>query len=160
MLYSALTAPTLWGNFFFTLPHFVIGGVLVEATWRRKCWLRGVSDGVGLMFQGLVGGVLFLIPACGMVKSTLDTLGCRSALEHGDVSIVSGVLTIDKKIYKPGAGHIDFSIGGYAFKTGIEGRSCDCGYIASIGSKISRAANMAVKAEVKDGVILRLETVQ
>lgn len=160
ILYSAVSAPTSFGTFVFTVPHVIGGMALLWASWRRKCWFRNMSGPLGLIIQALVGGIFFLVPGYFMTKNWFDTFGCRSALQAGNVSTLTGELTITKTFHKPGYGYIEFGIGGQSFSTQTAGPGCDCGYIQSVGRNVLRAKNKQVRAQVMNGTVLGLELVQ
>ena len=122
--------------------------------------MRNMSGLWGLILQTLVGGIFFFVPGYFMAKSWVDTFECRSALKEGNVSRLTGELIVAKTFHKPGYGYIEFDIGGQSFSTKTEGLACDCGYIQSVGRNVLRAKNTQVKAEILNGVVLRLEASQ
>ena len=119
-----------------------------------------MNGSLGLIVQTLAGGIFFSVPAYFMTKNWIDTFDCRIALREGNVSVVTGMLTVNKIFYKPGYGYIDFDIEGQSYSTRTEGPGCDCGYIQSVGRQVLRAKNTQVKAQILDGTVLGLQSIQ
>ena len=163
LLYSAKTASISWASLLFLTPHLIGGGALLWATWRRRCWLRGMSGTAGLFVQGLGGGLFFLVAAFVITREALETLDCRrlqATANVSEVQTVSGPLAIDKRFQKPGYGYIQFSINGHALHTYTDGLNCDCGYLRPVGRAVTLVEGQAVRALVSGKVVLTLEHIE
>ena len=160
LFYSALDAPTHVSHVLFTVPPLVIGIGFLWGSWRRRSWSKNLSGTSGLIIQALFGGVFASAGASAMIGSALDTFTCRDVLRQGQASVVTGKLTIDRIFHKSGYGNIAFDIDGHPFTTQTGGFGRDCGYIQSLGQDVLRAQDTQVKAQVRNGKILRLESVQ
>ena len=158
--YSALTAPTLWGHSLGLLLLAAVGGVLLWGSLRGKCWMRGMSGLFGVAVQFIVGAIFFSVPMYFNAHAWVDTFTCRNALREGDVTTVSGMLSIESTFEKPGFGYITFSIDGRSYTTHIAGKECDCGYIQAIGRTVERSNNQMVKAKIHGRVVLSLEQIR
>ncbi len=159
LLYSALAAPTSWENVLVTVMPLALGTAMMWASWRRTGTFRGLNPTFGRILLMLVGVFVFSLGAYFTGHNLADTLACRSALRHGDVSVVTGLLTVDEVVpYRgKGPGYIKFTIDGKSYTTATDG-PCDCGYIQSAGIVVQHAANTSVKAQLRHGVVLGLET--
>ena len=159
-LYSAATAPISWASLLFLTPHLIGGGALLWATWRKKCWVRGMSGTAGLVVQGLGGGLFFLVAAFVITRDSLETLKCRRLQGTSEVQTITGPLTIDKRFQKPGYGYIQFNINGKNLHTYTQGLNCDCGYIQPVGRVATLVESQVVRAQVAGKVVLSLERIE
>ncbi len=160
ILYSALAAPTSWENVLITVMPLVIGTAMMWASWRGIGTFTGLSPTFGRILLMVVGFCLCILGAYFTGHNLANTLACRSALRDGNVSVVTGMLTVDEVIPYRGkaSGYIKFTIDGKSYTTATDG-PCDCGYIQSVGTVVQHAANTRVKAHLRNGVVLGLESV-
>jgi hypothetical protein len=157
MLYSIAESPICLTRILIAIPFLFVGAALLWSTWHRKVWLRGVDGAVGLVLQGAVGAVFFLVTAWSTGANFLEGVECRSRLASGEVDIVQGPLTLQFRSGKT-SGMIHFSIDGRPFRTGTE-FACDCGFIQPLGRRVDDVATKHVRAKVIGNTVLALELV-
>lgn len=119
-----------------------------------------MSGTSGLVVQGLVGGLFFLVAASVIARDALATVKCRHLLGASDVRTVSGPLIVSERFRKPGYGYLRFSVDGHRLHTYTQGLGCDCGFIRPVGRSVKLVEGEGVRAQVSGDTVLSLERIE
>jgi hypothetical protein len=157
-IYSAASAPVLWGAAFFVVPHLLMGGAALYATASRKQWFRGLKGGIGLAVQGVLGAAFFGVAAYSVANNTVQTISCRAASGSMELQRTTGPVHIVQDFYKPGYGYVRFTVGDQLFVTATAGLGNDCGYLKPLGSAILKLEGTTVHVEYRGSAVLSLST--
>jgi hypothetical protein len=160
ILYSALDAPIVWTFVVTPLVPIVVGAAVLWAGWSGKGRVNGLPGMSGRIVLCIVGALFFVVGATFTVSGWRDTVDCRNALRSGEVTVVTGKLSVDEVVEYRAAGHIKFSVGELSYSTQTKNAPCDCGYIQALGSTVQHAAGSTVKVKLHDGAVVSLEIIK